>query len=181
MVFWPVHGIARRLTERHSYEKRTKFRALGPQFRRSMHIFVVDAGCDNSLNFTIAALQAPQYNTHRFGIYFADTPRHADLLVLLGPPLPSLRESVAATVRQLPSPCGVLLVGRETSEVRAADGSRREPQDAGDTLGPWTGMVDASIVVGQLPRNPAPAELLAALLSIQRGPGKDRLPVGGSR
>ncbi|HUX12522.1 MAG TPA: hypothetical protein VMW87_05815 [Spirochaetia bacterium] len=170
MVFWPFHGIAKRLTERRRYERRTEFRTLGPQFRRSLHIFVVDAGCDNSLNFTIAALQAPQYNTHRFGIYFADTPRHADLLVLLGPPLPSLREAVAATVRQLPSPCGVLLVGQEKVDLPATD-----------TLGSWTGMVDADAVVGQLPGDPAPAEILAALLSIQRGPGKGTHPVGGER
>jgi Ni,Fe-hydrogenase III small subunit len=119
-----------------------------------MHIFVVDAGCDNMLNFNIAALGAPQYNTHRFGIYFADTPRHADLLIFLGPPVSALRDAVAATIAQVPEPFGILAVGGEPG-TGAAD--------------PRWDMLDSGHVVGFLPGTPGPSDILGALLAVQRG------------
>ncbi len=147
MVFWPLHGVIRRLTERHGYEPNVKIRPLGRQFRRSMHIFVIDSGCDNMLNFNIAALGAPQFNTHRYGIYFADTPRHADLLLVLGPPVDALVDAVRSTIAQLPEPFGILLLGGEK---------------------PWD-MIEPDRLVGHLPGTPGPKEILAALLAAQRG------------
>lgn len=108
------------------------------------------------LNFNIAALGAPQFNTHRYGIYFADTPRHADLLLLLGPPVEPLREAVRATIGQLPRPFGILLLGGDGT------GETSDP-------GPFRDMVEPESVVGRLAGNPGPGEILAALLAIQRG------------
>lgn len=147
MVFWPLHGAIRRLTEKERYEPTQRVKPLGRQFRRSLHIFVVDSGCDNMLNFNIAALGAPQFNTHRYGIYFADTPRHADLLLVPGPPVEALLEALNSTIGQLPEPFGILLLG-------------------GDT--PWETIAPAR-VVGHLPGIPGPKEILAALLAVQRG------------
>jgi len=168
MVFWPFYGAIRRLTEKEAvYTTPFPVRALGRQFRRSMHVFVIDSGCDNILNFNVAALSAPQYNTHRFGIFFADTPRHADLLIVLGPPLTSLRAAVSATVAQMPEPFGILLIGG-IPEPLPAPHSVQTPARV-QQLGPFQELVDPVRVAGFLPGVPGPSDILAALLAIQRG------------
>jgi len=167
MVFWPYHGVIQRLTEKSVYRTSVPVRTLGRQFRRSMHLFVVDAGCDNMLNFNIAALTAPQYNTHRFGIYFADTPRHADILILLGPPLSALHDAVAATLAQAPKPFGVLLVGgapEMAPQQEPVESTSGTPQP-----GSFRELIDPALVVGFLPGSPGPSDIFAALLAIQRG------------
>ena len=156
MVFWPFHGIAGRLTERRSYEARVAVRSLGPRFRRSLHFYAIDCGCDNFAVIDLQALLTPQYNTHRFGIFWADTPRHADVLVILGPPLPGLAGAMRLTVDQLPRPRGLILVGGDGTEAA------------------WKELGEAEDVLAILPEGSGPDRILGALLAAQ-----GRSPSGG--
>ncbi len=88
-------------------------RPLGfePRFRRSVNILVVDAGdCGACLN-EIAQLAAPQYNLHRLGFFLTPTPRHADLLMVVGPVTDAMRYPLLAAYEAMPEPKRVMAVG----------------------------------------------------------------------
>lgn len=141
MKWWPVKGITKFLTEKDDY---TSKEAVKPMkiFKRSLHIYAIDVGNSNMLNFEIKALQSTQYNTHRFGIYFADSPRHADLLIVLGKPTEKMIEPMMNTIDQMPKPFGILII----------------EEDDKITL-------DLPNVVGRL-TNPEPSDILGAILKI---------------
>src|ERR1041384_3342983 len=51
---------------------------------RSLHIREVDAGSCNGCEIEIVGLTSPIYDVERFGIHFAASPRHADMLLVTG-------------------------------------------------------------------------------------------------
>jgi len=106
---WVFYGLSNRLTER--FEKKTeKVKGLSRIFNKSLHIFPIDVGNDNGLNFEIEALQSSQYNIHRFGIFFTDSPRHADILLILGKCTEKMVSPLKETIDQLPSPYGIVVI-----------------------------------------------------------------------
>ncbi|MGC9219096.1 MAG: NADH:ubiquinone oxidoreductase [Athalassotoga sp.] len=145
MKWWPIRGLSRFLTEKRDYKSDTSVKPMKKIFRRSLHVYTIDVGNSNLLNFEIKELQSPQYNTHRFGIYFADSPRHADLLIILGNPTEKMVEPLMNTVKQMPEPFGILIV--EENEKNS---------------------LQLPNVVGKL-KNPEPEEILGALLKIMKG------------
>ncbi len=106
---WVFYGLSHQLTERFE-KKSTGIGGLGKIFRNSTHIFAIDVGNDNELNFEIEALQSSQYNIHRFGIFFTDSPRHADILLVLGRCTEKMIEPLKETINQLPDPFGVVVI-----------------------------------------------------------------------
>jgi hypothetical protein len=108
--WWFPYGLKRKLTEKIKYTSDNNVNPVTSIFRNSLHIYVIDVGNSNELCFEIKALQSPQYNIHRFGIFFADTPRHADVLIVLGPTTPQMVNPLRETLKQLPKPCGVILI-----------------------------------------------------------------------
>ncbi len=109
MKWWPVVGMSKMLTEKEKYESKHEAQKLG-LFKRSLHLYMIDVGNSNQLNFEIHALHTPRYNIHRFGIYFAASPRHADLLIVLGRPTEKMVAPLKETIRQLPTPFGIVLI-----------------------------------------------------------------------
>ena len=67
------------------------------------------------LNFTIKALKAPQYNIHRFGIFFTETPKHADILIVLGPLNKKMKEPLLETINQMPKEYGIIIINEESN------------------------------------------------------------------
>ncbi len=106
---WAIYGISRKLTEK---IKRSRYntKSVAPILKKSLHVFPIDVSNDNSLNLEISALAAPQYNIHRFGIFFSDSPRHADILLVLGKVSKKMIEPLKETVNQLPEPFGVIVI-----------------------------------------------------------------------
>jgi hypothetical protein len=141
MIWWPVRGLKRSLTEKTLHLSKEKVKSM-KIFKRSMHIYTIDVGNSNLLNFEIRALQSAQYNTHKFGIYFSDSPRHADLLIVLGKPTEKMVDPLMNTIDQMPEPFGILIV-EEDDEVD----------------------LNLPNVVGRL-KNPEPSDILSALLKI---------------
>jgi hypothetical protein len=106
MLLWPFYGLSK------NYSKKYKFK-LHPKpnlFRRSLHVFVIDAGCDVELLLEFYSLLSPKYNTHRWGIFFVNTPRSADLLVVLSKPTTKMLPIVKEAINQMPKPYGVMLI-----------------------------------------------------------------------
>jgi hypothetical protein len=103
--WWPLYGLKRKLTERKEYVSSVKLRlSTTAVFKHSLFVYVIDVGSSNALNFEISALEAPQYNIHRFGIYLTDSPRHADVLLILGHPVKTMTDPLKETISQLPRP-----------------------------------------------------------------------------
>ena len=109
--WWPLYGLKRKLTEGKEYESRARLRFTPEKiFNRSLFVYVIDVGSSNALNFEISALKSPQYNIHRFGIYFTDSPRHADVLLVLGQPVPLMIDPLMETINQLPRPFSIITI-----------------------------------------------------------------------
>jgi Ni,Fe-hydrogenase III small subunit len=86
-------------------------RHLGGPFSRSAHIIVVDAGdCGACLN-EVKQLNNPYYNMHRLGFFITPTPRHADILLVVGPVTDHMRVALHKTYDAMPTPKRVVAVG----------------------------------------------------------------------
>ncbi len=86
-------------------------RRFGPAFSRSIHILVVDAGdCGACLN-EVKQLNNPYYNMHRLGFFLTPTPRHADLLLVVGALTEHMRLPLRKAYDAMPTPKRVVAVG----------------------------------------------------------------------
>ncbi len=85
--------------------------ALGPAFRRSVHIRVVDAGDCGACLHEVRQLNNPYYNMHRLGFFISPTPRQADILLVVGPVTDPMREPLLKTYEAMPEPKRVVAVG----------------------------------------------------------------------
>lgn len=85
-------------------------------FRRSCHILHVDAGSDGSCESEIQALTNPLYDLHRLGLFFTNSPRHADVLLVTGPVTDNMRGPLLAAWEAMPEPKVVVACGSEACE-----------------------------------------------------------------
>jgi Ni,Fe-hydrogenase III small subunit len=82
-----------------------------PAFKRSIHICVVDAGdCGACLN-EVKQLNNPYYNMHRLGFFITPSPRHADVLLVVGPVTDHMRVALKKIYDAMPTPKRVVAVG----------------------------------------------------------------------
>jgi Ni,Fe-hydrogenase III small subunit len=109
-----VRGIEYPLNWEPTYEWAVAARPgseLGQPFRRSIHILVVDAGdCGACLN-EVKQLNNPYYNMHRLGFFITPTPRHADVLLVVGPVTDQMRFALEKIHKAMPTPKRVIAVG----------------------------------------------------------------------
>ncbi len=111
-----LRDVAEPLAWEQSYEwaaatERGAFAALGPAFARSIHIAVVDAGdCGACLN-EVKQLNNPYYNLHRLGFFITPSPRHADVLLVVGPGTDHMRHALRKVYDAMPTPKRVVAVG----------------------------------------------------------------------
>lgn len=78
---------------------------------RSLHVFLVDAGSCNACNLEVLALANPLYDSQRLGIFFTNSPRHADVLLVVGVPTDEMVEPLRRAYDALPAPKAVVAVG----------------------------------------------------------------------
>jgi Ni,Fe-hydrogenase III small subunit len=84
---------------------------LGKAFSRSLHILVVDAGdCGACLN-EVKQLNNPYYNMHRLGFFLTPSPRHADVLLVVGALTEHMRLPLRKAYDAMPSPKRVVAAG----------------------------------------------------------------------
>lgn len=84
---------------------------FGRAFRGSLHILVVDAGdCGACLN-EVKQLNNPYYNMHRLGFFLTPTPRHADVMLIVGPVTDHMRVPLRKAYDAMPTPKRVVAVG----------------------------------------------------------------------
>lgn len=81
------------------------------EIRRSLHVFLVDVGSCNACNLEVLALANPYYDFSRLGLFFTNSPRHADVLLVVGVPTPEMVEPLRRAYDALPAPKAVVAVG----------------------------------------------------------------------
>jgi Ni,Fe-hydrogenase III small subunit/ferredoxin-like protein FixX len=84
---------------------------LASAFTRSIHIKVVDAGDCGACLHEVRKLANPYYNMHRLGFFLTPTPRHADILLVVGTVTDHLRLTLEKTYEAMPGPKKVVAVG----------------------------------------------------------------------
>jgi Ni,Fe-hydrogenase III small subunit len=110
-----VRGVEQPLSWDSSYEwavaTPNPVNELGRPFRRSIHVVVVDAGdCGACLN-EVKQLNNPYYNMHRLGFFITPTPRHADVLLVVGPVTDQMRFALKKVHEAMPTPKRVVAAG----------------------------------------------------------------------
>lgn len=131
---------------------------------RSLHVFMVDVGSCNACNLEVLALANPYYDSQRLGIFFTNSPRHADVLVVVGVPTEEMVEPLWRAYEALPAPKAVLAVGVcpiSGGVFAGTDGLR-------DSLG---GILPVDVFVPGCP--PTPLNVLDGLLELA---GRGRRP-----
>ena len=80
-------------------------------YEQSVHICVVDAGdCGACLN-EVKQLNNPYYNMHRLGFFITPTPRHADVLLVVGTVTENMKFALKKAYDAMPNPKRVIAVG----------------------------------------------------------------------
>lgn len=80
-------------------------------FRKSLTIREVDTGSCNACEMEMNALTNPVYDSERFGIHIAASPRHADALVVTGPVTVNMERALKDVYKQTPDPKLVIALG----------------------------------------------------------------------
>ncbi len=80
-------------------------------YGRSLTIRAVDAGSCNGCELEIHALNNAIYDLERFGMKFAASPRHADVLLVTGPVSKNMKIALERTYAATASPKWVVAVG----------------------------------------------------------------------
>jgi Ni,Fe-hydrogenase III small subunit/ferredoxin-like protein FixX len=102
------HGYECAVAVNHDDRKKDGFSAA---FRRSLQILVVDAGdCGACLN-EVKQLNNPYYNMHRLGFFLTPTPRHADVMLVVGALTDHMRVPLRKAYDAMPGPKRVVAVG----------------------------------------------------------------------
>ena len=126
-------------------------------FGRSITIREVDAGSCNGCELEIHALNNAVYDVERFGIKFAASPRHADVLLVTGPVTHNMRTALERTYAATPDPKWVVAAG----DCAAGCGVFA---DSYATVGALSKVVPVDLVIKGCP--PKPIDLLQGLLTL---------------
>jgi Ni,Fe-hydrogenase III small subunit len=80
-------------------------------FRKSLHILVIDVGSCNACNLEVLNLSNPYYDLTRLGVFFTNSPKHADALVVVGALNRDMVDVLKRTYDSMPYPKLVVSVG----------------------------------------------------------------------
>lgn len=88
-----------------------KYDRVWKTFKRSFHILMIDVGSCNACNLEVQNLSNPYYDLHRLGIFFTNSPKHADALVVVGAPNKAMVGVLKRVYDNIPEPKLVIAVG----------------------------------------------------------------------
>jgi formate hydrogenlyase subunit 7 len=136
---------------------RPAVRAALPTLGRSLHLFLVDVGSCNACNLEVLAITNPLYDASRLGIFLTNSPRHADVLLVVGAPTEGMAEPLRRAFEAMPGPKAVVVVGACAISAGAFRGNRGVRPSC-------EGIVPIDLYVPGCP--PTPLQVLDALLTV---------------
>ncbi|HEY0247374.1 MAG TPA: oxidoreductase [Gryllotalpicola sp.] len=129
---------------------RAKARALGG----SIHVRYVDAGGGHDVALELQAALGPVYDVERYGVHLAASPRHADVLLVVGCVTRNMALPLQRTLEAMPEPRIVIALGDA-----AVDGGPF--RDGYGVVGPVSSVVPVDLAIPGDP--PAPTTIVAVL------------------
>ena len=136
---------------------RTQLEAPLREFGRSLHLFMIDVGSCNACNLEVLALSSPFYDSQRLGIFFTNSPRHADVLLVVGTPTVEMLEPLRRAYDALPEPKRVVAVGACPISGGAFAGTS-------GLVGPLAAVLRVDLFIPGCP--PTPVQVLDGLLML---------------
>jgi membrane-bound hydrogenase subunit mbhJ len=141
-----------------SYAIASETREKAALFKQSLTIREVDTGSCNACEMEMNALTNPVYDSERFGIHIAASPRHADALVVTGPVTVNMERALKDVHKQTPDPKLVIALGDCAITCGVFKGSYA-------VTGPVDRHIPVDVRIPGCP--PRPADILKALTDIQ--------------
>ncbi len=126
-------------------------------FGRAITIREVDAGSCNGCELEIHALNNAVYDVERFGIRFAASPRHCDVLMVTGPVTHNMKVALERTYAATPAPKWVVAVGDCAAGCGVFEGSYA-------VVGAVDKVIPVDLHIKGCP--PRPIELLKGLIGL---------------
>ena len=80
-------------------------------FTKSFHVLMIDVGSCNACNLEVLNLSNPYYDLTRLGIFFTNSPKHADGLIVVGALNKSMVDVLKRTYESIPEPKFVISAG----------------------------------------------------------------------
>ncbi|MHB8568197.1 MAG: NADH-quinone oxidoreductase subunit B family protein [Nitrososphaerales archaeon] len=80
-------------------------------FKKSFHILMIDVGSCNACNLEVLNVSNPYYDLQRLGIFFTNSPKHADALVVVGALNKAMVDVLKRTYESVPDPKLVIAAG----------------------------------------------------------------------
>jgi len=80
-------------------------------FKRALWVYHLNTGSCNGCDIEILAVLTPRYDAERFGIMLVGSPRHADVLLVMGPVGRQMVSKLKRIYEQTPDPKLVMVVG----------------------------------------------------------------------
>ncbi|MDH2900504.1 MAG: hypothetical protein PXY39_05990 [archaeon] len=124
-------------------------------FGKSFHILMIDVGSCNACNLEVLNLGNPYYDLNRLGIFFTNSPKHADALVVVGALNKAMVDVLRRTYESIPSPKVVLAVGACPISGGIFQGTEGFASPVGD-------VIPVDVVILGCP--PTPIQILQGLL-----------------
>ena len=141
-------------------------------FRRSLHILMIDVGSCNACNLEVLNLSNPYYDLTRLGIFFTNSPKHADALVVVGALNKDMVDVLKRTYESMPHPKVVI----STGACAISGGVFR---DAESFVSPIRDALPVDVLIPGCP--PSPIQILQGLLlglgKLQSGRGSNAVEV----
>jgi Ni,Fe-hydrogenase III small subunit len=124
-------------------------------FKRSFHILMIDVGSCNACNLEVLNLSNPYYDLNRLGIFFTNSPKHADALIVVGALNRAMVDVLKRTYESIPNPKIVIAVG-------ACPISGGVFQSSESFVSPVRDLIPVGVVIPGCP--PSPIQILQGLL-----------------
>ncbi len=86
-------------------------RQLGAAFSHSLNIRMIDAGACGACISEVKQIGKPYYSIHRLGFFITPTPRHADVLLVVGPVTDNMVFPLKKAYEAMPTPKVVVAAG----------------------------------------------------------------------
>lgn len=80
-------------------------------FGRSLYIYVVDSGTCGACNMELQAISTPNYDMNRLGLFFTNSPRHADAIAIMGIHSEKMAAVLDKAYEAMPAPKLIIAIG----------------------------------------------------------------------
>jgi Ni,Fe-hydrogenase III small subunit len=102
--------------------------------KKSIWVYHVNAGACNNCDIEVLELLTPRFDVERLGILLAESPRHADALLVSGICTRQVAPRVQEVYRSVPKPCIVFALGACSNTRGVFSGGYNAPRPLDEVI-----------------------------------------------